>query len=65
MAARRTVMIEAEAALSPPQSKAEQMMEAFKPPALSSQAVAGAGSGNGYEILFQVRSQGARVGRGG
>ena len=56
MAARRTVLVEAEAAAAPPVSKAEQMMEAFKPPAMISQAVGGAGSGNGYEILFQVGS---------
>lgn len=53
MAARRTVLVEAEVAAAP-QSKAEQMMEKFKPPAMVSQAVGGAGSGNGYEILFQV-----------
>ena len=53
MAARRTVLVEAEAAVAPPMSKAEQIMEKFKPPAMSSQAVGGAGSGNGYEILFQ------------
>jgi len=52
MAARRTVLVEAETAA--PQSKAEQIMEQFKPPAMVSQAVGGAGSGNGYEILFQV-----------
>ncbi len=54
MAARRTAVVEAEEAVAAPQSAAEKMMEKFKPPTMATQAVGGAGSGNGYEILFQA-----------
>lgn len=51
MAARRTILAEPEA--KPQVSAAERLMEQLRPPTMSSRAVGGAGTGNGYEILFQ------------
>lgn len=50
MAARRTILAEVE---EKPKTVAERMMEQFMPPSAGARAVGGAGSGSGYEILFQ------------
>lgn len=50
MAARRTILAEVE---EKPKTMAERMMEQLKPPSMGARAVGGAGSGSGYEILFQ------------